>query len=62
MPIYTCTCVQGSLPSDVKDGLAAEITRIHADINGVPPDYVNVVFTETPRRTSTSAATPALPC
>jgi phenylpyruvate tautomerase PptA (4-oxalocrotonate tautomerase family) len=49
MPIYTCTCVQGSLPSDVKDELAAEITRIHADINGVPPDYVNVVFTETPR-------------
>ncbi|MFE4256322.1 4-oxalocrotonate tautomerase family protein [Streptomyces sp. NPDC056910] len=48
MPICTCTTTQGSLTSEVKALLAAEITRIHVDINHVPPAYVNVVFSELP--------------
>jgi phenylpyruvate tautomerase PptA (4-oxalocrotonate tautomerase family) len=46
MPVYTCTAAQGSLTSDSKASLAAEITRIHAEINRVPPAYVNVIFSE----------------
>jgi phenylpyruvate tautomerase PptA (4-oxalocrotonate tautomerase family) len=48
MPIYTCTTTQGSLTSAVKALLAAEITRIHADVNHGPPAYVNVVFSRPP--------------
>ncbi|WP_351225834.1 tautomerase family protein [Streptomyces sp. NPDC002133] len=48
MPIYTCTTAQGTLTAETKAALAAEITRIHAAINHVPPAYVNVVFSELP--------------
>lgn len=48
MPVYTCTTAQGTLSGESKALLAAEITRIHADINHVPPAYVNVVFSESP--------------
>ncbi|MET8953769.1 tautomerase family protein [Streptomyces sp. NPDC004393] len=49
MPIYTCTTAQGALTADAKRDLAAEITRIHAEINHVPPAYVHVVFSEPPQ-------------
>ncbi|MFJ8504903.1 tautomerase family protein [Streptomyces avermitilis] len=49
MPIYTCTTAQGALRAGAKGELAAEITRIHAEINHVPPAYVNVVFSELPQ-------------
>ncbi|MFD0067037.1 4-oxalocrotonate tautomerase family protein [Streptomyces sp. NPDC056690] len=55
MPMYTCTTTQRSLTSEVKALLAAEITRIHVDINHVPPAYVNVVFFELPRTASSQA-------
>jgi phenylpyruvate tautomerase PptA (4-oxalocrotonate tautomerase family) len=48
MPIYTCTVAEGTLTAESKAALAAEITRIHAAINGVPPTYVNVIFAELP--------------
>lgn len=46
MPICTCTAAQGTLRPGGKGGLSAEITRIHAEINHVPPAYVNVVSSE----------------
>ncbi|MFI9781724.1 tautomerase family protein [Streptomyces sp. NPDC051956] len=49
MPIYTCTTAQGTLRAGAKGDLAAEITRVHAAINHVPPAYVNVVFSELPQ-------------
>lgn len=48
MPIYTCTVAEGTLTAESKAALAAEITKIHAAINGVPPTYVNVIFAEMP--------------
>lgn len=48
MPIYTCTVAEGTLTAETKAALAAEITKIHAAINGVPPTYVNVIFAEMP--------------
>lgn len=61
MPIYTCTAAQGSLTSELKALLAAEITRIHADINHVPPAYVNVVFSELPPDSVFAGGQPATP-
>lgn len=49
MPIYTCTTAQGTLRAGAKGDLAAEITRIHAEINHVSPTYVNVLFSELPQ-------------
>ncbi|WBB59696.1 tautomerase family protein [Streptomyces sp. WMMC500] len=61
MPTYTCTAAQGSLTSEVKALLAAEITRIHVDINHVPPAYVNVVFSELPADSVFAGGEPATP-
>ena len=46
MPVYTCTTNTEVLDGRSKNDLAAEITRIHAEINHVPTTYVNVVFHE----------------
>lgn len=48
MPNYTCTTVESVLDSTIKATLAAEIARIHAEINHVPERYVNVLFSELP--------------
>jgi len=49
MPVYTCTTTTTTLNEKSKKDLAAEITRIHAEINHVPSTYVNVVFHELPK-------------
>lgn len=49
MPVYTCTTAAGTLTATAKRTLAREITRVHAEINHVPPGYVNVVFSDLPR-------------
>ena len=46
MPVYTCTVAAGTLGTQQKAQLAAEMTRIHSAINRVPSTYVNVVFNE----------------
>ncbi|RFC75191.1 tautomerase family protein [Streptomyces sp. AcE210] len=61
MPIYTCTAAQGTLTSESKILLAAEITRIHVAINRVPPAYVNVVFSELPADSVFAGGKPATP-
>jgi phenylpyruvate tautomerase PptA (4-oxalocrotonate tautomerase family) len=48
MPVYTCTTTTTTFDEKSKEELAAEITRIHAEINHVPSTYVNVVFHELP--------------
>lgn len=49
MPLYACTTAQGTLTTETRAQLAAEITRIHADVNHVPPAFVNVLFSELPK-------------
>jgi phenylpyruvate tautomerase PptA (4-oxalocrotonate tautomerase family) len=61
MPIYTCTAAKGTLTSESKTVLAAEITRIHVAINHVPPAYVNVVFSELPPDSVFAGGQPATP-
>jgi phenylpyruvate tautomerase PptA (4-oxalocrotonate tautomerase family) len=48
MPFYTCTVAEGTLTTESKAILAAEIARIHSEINKVPPTYVFVAISELP--------------
>ena len=52
MPVYTCTA---------KAELAAEVTRIHSEVNHVPSTYVNVVFNELPAEDIYTDGRPAKP-
>src|SRR5580693_6948344 len=61
MPIYTCTTTAATLPGPVKATLAAEIARIHSEINHVPSTYVNVVFHELPADSVYTDGVPASP-
>ena len=61
MPVYTCTTTQSTLSSDVKAALAAEVGRIHSEINHVPSTYVNVVFNELPADAVYTDGRPAAP-
>ncbi|MEU9150467.1 tautomerase family protein [Streptomyces sp. NPDC048417] len=61
MPVYTCTAAQGTLTSESKAALAAEITRIHAAVNHVPPAYVNVIFSEPPPDSVFAGGVPGAP-
>jgi phenylpyruvate tautomerase PptA (4-oxalocrotonate tautomerase family) len=48
MPIYQCVSPEGLLDELTRGKLAEEITRIHCDATGVPPSFVNVIFTDVP--------------
>ena len=61
MPIYTCTTAESTLSGDVKAALAAEVGRIHSEINHVPSTYVNVVFHELPADAVYTDGRPAAP-
>ncbi|MFE2580910.1 tautomerase family protein [Streptomyces sp. NPDC059378] len=61
MPLYSCTTAQGTLTARTKAELAGEITRIHAEINHVPPAYVNIVFPELPLESVFVGETPGTP-
>jgi phenylpyruvate tautomerase PptA (4-oxalocrotonate tautomerase family) len=61
MPVYTCTTAKGTLSTEVKAQLAAEVTRIHSEVNHVPSTYVNVVFVELPEDNVYTDAKPARP-
>ena len=61
MPVYTCTTTTTTLNEKSKKELAAEITRIHAEINHVPSTYANVVFHELPTGNIFTDSAPASP-
>jgi phenylpyruvate tautomerase PptA (4-oxalocrotonate tautomerase family) len=48
MPIYQCVSPEGLLDDSARGEIAADITRIHCDATGVPPSFVNVMFTDVP--------------
>jgi phenylpyruvate tautomerase PptA (4-oxalocrotonate tautomerase family) len=61
VPVYTCTAARGTLTSESKAALAAEITRIHAAINKVPPTYVYVTVSELPADSVFAGGEPGKP-
>jgi phenylpyruvate tautomerase PptA (4-oxalocrotonate tautomerase family) len=48
VPIYQCISPEGLLDESARGKVAGEITRIHCAATGVPPSFVNVIFTDVP--------------
>jgi phenylpyruvate tautomerase PptA (4-oxalocrotonate tautomerase family) len=46
MAFYQCFVPVGSLDADTRAAAAEAITTVHSAVIGVPPEFVNVVYTE----------------
>jgi phenylpyruvate tautomerase PptA (4-oxalocrotonate tautomerase family) len=44
MPLYRITTLQGSLSSEAKAALAAEITQFHSEMAGIDKAYAKLIF------------------
>jgi phenylpyruvate tautomerase PptA (4-oxalocrotonate tautomerase family) len=62
MPFYQCISPEGLLDESARGQLAEQITRIHCDATGVPPSFVNVLFTDVPSGRYFVAGKPSRHC
>ncbi|MEM9937250.1 MAG: tautomerase family protein [Pseudomonadota bacterium] len=46
MPLYLCNAAKGAIKDTAKPKIAADITRIHCDVTGAPPQFVHAFFVE----------------
>ncbi|MEM1390723.1 MAG: tautomerase family protein [Pseudomonadota bacterium] len=46
MPMYMCNAQKGAISDAAKPKIAADITRIHCDVTGAPPQFVHAFFLE----------------
>ena len=46
MPVYICNSVKGTIKDAAKPKIAADITRIHCEVTGAPPQFVHAFFLE----------------
>ena len=46
MPLYMCNAAKGAIDDAAKPKIAADITRIHCDVTGAPPEFVHAFFVE----------------
>ena len=46
MPLYMCNSAKGAIDDAAKPKIAADITRIHCDVTGAPPQFVHAFFVE----------------
>lgn len=46
MPLYLCNVAKGAISDAAKPKIAADITRIHCDVTGAPPQFVHAFFVE----------------
>src|ERR1700677_450030 len=60
MPLYTVTTQDGLLSAEQRDGIAAELVRIHTTAMGVPADFVHSIFPTYPRNHAYVAANHSL--
>lgn len=60
MPMYICNCLTGAIDDSVKPALAADITRIHCDVTGAPPEFVHVIFFQEARNPALAGNTIAI--
>jgi phenylpyruvate tautomerase PptA (4-oxalocrotonate tautomerase family) len=56
MPLYTVMTQDGLLSVEQRDGIAAELVRIHTAAMGVPADFVHSIFPTYPRNHAYVAA------
>jgi phenylpyruvate tautomerase PptA (4-oxalocrotonate tautomerase family) len=59
MPIFHCHTPQRLLTNSAKAKVAGEITRIHCELTGERPSFVNVLFLDIPEGTSFKAGKPS---
>jgi phenylpyruvate tautomerase PptA (4-oxalocrotonate tautomerase family) len=48
MPVYQCTTPAARLGDAQRQEIAGEITRIHCDCTGAPPEFAHVLFMKAP--------------
>ncbi|MEL7453510.1 MAG: tautomerase family protein [Pseudomonadota bacterium] len=46
MPLYLCNAAKGAISDEAKANIAADITRIHCNVNGAPAQFVHAFFVE----------------
>lgn len=46
MPMYMCNAAKGAIDDAAKPKIAADITRIHCEVTGAPPEFVHAFFVE----------------
>ena len=46
MPLYICNTCKGAIDDAAKPKIAADITRIHCEVTGAPPQFVHAFFVE----------------
>ena len=59
MPLYTVIARENALSDETKRKMAGEITRIHATVMKVPPNFVRVVFLSYPQASGYAAGVEA---
>jgi phenylpyruvate tautomerase PptA (4-oxalocrotonate tautomerase family) len=59
MPIYHCHTPTRLLTNSARAKVAEEITRIHGEVTGEQPSFVNVLFLDIPEGTSFKAGKPS---
>ena len=59
MPIYQCSSPERLLTKSAREKIANEITRIHCEVTGERPSFVNVLFLDIPEGTSFNAGRPS---
>lgn len=61
MPLYTVTTQAGVLSEEAKRGLAAQLTKLHSEYAGVPPNWVHIVFQDYSAGSGFTAGKPSVP-
>lgn len=48
MPVYQCSVPPSRLDDAKRQQIASEITRVHCESTGAPPDFAHVLFADAP--------------
>jgi phenylpyruvate tautomerase PptA (4-oxalocrotonate tautomerase family) len=46
MPVYHCSFPKAALDDRAREGIASDLTRIHCEKTGAPPEFVHVLFVD----------------
>jgi len=46
MPLYICNTKSDAMPAKARAKIASDITRIHCEVTGAPPQFVHAFFFE----------------
>jgi phenylpyruvate tautomerase PptA (4-oxalocrotonate tautomerase family) len=56
MPVYQCSVSPSRLDDAKRQQIASEITRIHCESTGAPPDFAHVLFVDAPTTAGAGAS------